>query len=103
MTRPQLPGPRLETDSSAPLAGRPRFRPKRASRPVASVAIHRVTGGCEAYTARKQAAKIQLRNRIVADADAVMRAEGCTRRAGRVRTYGAAGVSSSGHASKGIP
>src|ERR1700720_867789 len=31
-----------------------------------------------------------------------MRAEGCTRTAGRVRTYGAAGVSSSGHASKGI-
>jgi len=46
-----------------------------------------VTGGCEAYTARKQAAKIQLRNRIVADADAVMRAEGCTRTAGRVRTF----------------
>src|SRR5437667_6207367 len=64
--------------------------------------MHRVTGGCEAYTARKQAAKIQLRNRIVVDADAVMRAEGCTRTAGRVRTYGAAGVSSSGHASKGI-
>src|SRR5713226_377010 len=38
----------------------------------------------------------------VADADAVMRAEGCTRTAGRVRTYGAAGVSSSGHAFKGI-
>jgi len=61
-----------------------------------------VTGGCEAYTARKQAAKIQLRNRIVADADAVMRAEGCTRTAARVRTYGAAGVSSSGHVSTGI-
>jgi hypothetical protein len=37
-------------------------RPKLASRPVASVAIHRVTGGCEAYTARKQAVKVQLRN-----------------------------------------
>jgi hypothetical protein len=33
----------------------------RADRPEASVAIHRVTGGCEAYTARKQAVKIQLR------------------------------------------
>jgi len=33
-------------------------------RSVASVAIHRVTGGCEAYTARKQAVKIQLRNLI---------------------------------------
>ena len=40
------------------------------------------------------------KSKIVADADAVMRAEGCTRTAGRVRTYGAAGVSSSGHASK---
>jgi hypothetical protein len=36
----------------------------RAGRSVASVAIHRVTGGCEAYTARKQATKIQLRNRL---------------------------------------
>jgi len=33
----------------------------RAGRPEASVAIHWVTGGCEAYTARKQAVKIQLR------------------------------------------
>jgi hypothetical protein len=33
----------------------------RAGSPVASVAIHRVTGGCEAYTARKRAVKIQLR------------------------------------------
>src|ERR1700693_6469805 len=33
----------------------------RADRPEASVAIHRATGGCEAYTARKQAVKIQLR------------------------------------------
>jgi hypothetical protein len=38
------------------------IRSKLASRPVASVAIHRATGGCEAYTARKQAVKIQLRN-----------------------------------------
>src|SRR5215469_4087739 len=30
--------------------------------PAASVAIRRVTGGCEAYTARKQAARIQLRH-----------------------------------------
>jgi hypothetical protein len=33
-----------------------------AGRPVASVAIRRVTGGCEAYTASKQAVRIQLRN-----------------------------------------
>src|SRR6201981_2969340 len=43
-----------------------RPRPKRASRTVASVAIHRVTGGCEAYTARKEAVKIQLRRPFVA-------------------------------------
>src|ERR1700746_696358 len=43
-----------------------RPRPKRASRPVASVAIHRVTGGREAYTARKEAVKIQLRRPFVA-------------------------------------
>jgi hypothetical protein len=29
--------------------------------PVASVAIHRAIGGCEGYTVRKQAVKIQLR------------------------------------------
>jgi hypothetical protein len=33
----------------------------RADRPEASVATHRATGECEAYTARKQAVKIQLR------------------------------------------
>jgi hypothetical protein len=33
-----------------------------AGRPEASVAIRRVTGGCEAYTARTQAMRIQLRN-----------------------------------------
>ena len=51
-------------------------RPKRASRPVASVAIHRVTGGREAYTARKQAVKIQLRKSACCDAEAVDKAEG---------------------------
>jgi transposase len=39
----------------------PENRDLRASRPIASVAIHWATGGCEAYTARKQAVKIQLR------------------------------------------
>ncbi len=34
-----------------------------AGRPVASVAIRRATGGCEAYIASKQAVRIQLRNR----------------------------------------
>ena len=37
-----------------------------ACRPEASVAIRRVTGGCEAYTVRKQAMRVQLRNRRVA-------------------------------------
>jgi hypothetical protein len=32
-----------------------------AGRPVTSVAIRRATGGCEAYTVRKQAVKTQLR------------------------------------------
>src|SRR6516225_2125812 len=38
-------------------------RPAKASEQAGSdVAIHRATGGCEAYTARKPAVKIQLRN-----------------------------------------
>ena len=36
-----------------------------AGRPVASVASRRATGGCEAYTARKQAARVQLRHLIM--------------------------------------
>ena len=80
------------------------LRSKLASRPVASVAIHRATGGCEAYTARKQAVKIPLRNYYRGDADVVEVAEGsiwddrnCE---GRTEI---AGVASSGHVSKGIP
>ena len=47
-------------------------RPAKASRQaVASVAIHRATGECGAYTTRKQAAKVQLRNTARCDADAV--------------------------------
>ena len=38
-------------------------------------AIHRATGGCEAYTARKQAVKIQLRKPACCDADAADKAE----------------------------
>src|ERR1700752_1834629 len=53
-----------------------RPRQKRASRPVASVAIHRVTGGCDAYTARKEAVKIQLRKPAFCDDGAVGQAEG---------------------------
>jgi len=73
-----------------------------AGRPVASIASRRATGGGEAYTARKQAVRIQLRHRFViatptpsawrkaASRQPIMR--GC---------FGVAGVSSPGHASKG--
>ena len=71
----------------------------RAGRPVASVVIHRVTGGCEAYTARKQAVKIQLRG---CEADAVDEAEGSIGTTDKARSHRLAGVPSSGHASKGI-
>src|SRR5271165_6916561 len=64
-----------------------------AGRPVASVAIRWVTDGCEAYTASKQAARIQLRNRPHCDADAVRRPGGVA---------GIAGVASPGHAYQGI-
>jgi hypothetical protein len=50
-----------------------------AGGPVASVAIRWVTGGCEAYTARKQAVRIQLRKHGHCDADAVRHAEGSIR------------------------
>ena len=77
----------------------------RADRSVVSLAIHRVTGGCEAYTARKQAVKIQLRNRLSWRCRRhSLQAEGSIRddrnREGRT---GIAGVASSGHASKEIP
>jgi len=50
-----------------------------AGRPEASVAVRWATGGREAYTARKRAARIELRNRpVVAKADAVVVAEGST-------------------------
>lgn len=75
-----------------------------AGRPVASVAIRRVTGGCEAYTARKQAVRIQLRNLFFrGDADAVSLAEGRIRTTDKRGCSGVAGVPSPGHAFKGIP
>jgi hypothetical protein len=55
----------------------------RADRPVASVAIRRATGGCEAYTARKQAAKISSEIVSHCDADALVRAEGSIRTTGK--------------------
>jgi hypothetical protein len=62
-----------------------------------------VTGGCEAYTARKQAVKIQLRNR--ASLRCRRSSLGGRQNLGRPRLRGragVAGVSSSGHASIGI-
>jgi hypothetical protein len=78
-------------------------RPKLASRPVASVATHRATGGCEAYTARKQAVKVQLRNLI--DSRCQRCSPGGRQHLGRPQLRGRpriAGVPSSGHDSKGI-
>jgi hypothetical protein len=76
----------------------------RADRPVASVAIHWVTSGCEAYTARKQAVRIQLRNlNYRCDADAFSPAEGSIWQRPLVRgRAGVAGVPSPGHVSTGI-
>ena len=73
-----------------------------AGRPAASVAIRRVTGGCEAYTASKQAMRIQLRNRPHCDVDAVLSAEGSIRYAVTRGVAGIAGVASPGHAYQGI-
>ena len=51
--------------------------PAKASEQAGSeCCIHRVTGGREAYTARKQAVKIQLRKPACCDAEAVDKAEG---------------------------
>jgi hypothetical protein len=74
-----------------------------AGGPVASVAIRRVTGGCEAYTARKQAVSVQLRNRFFI----AMPTPLAWRKAASGQPLmqgwpGVAGVPSPGHASKGI-
>lgn len=73
-----------------------------AGRPEASVAIHWVTGGCEAYTTRMQAVKNQLRNLLVV----AMPTPSSGRKAVLGRPLmqgrsGVAGVPSSGHASTG--
>jgi hypothetical protein len=72
-----------------------------AGRPVASVAIRWVTGGCEAYIASKQAARDELRNRPHCDADAVLSAEGSIRYAVMRGMAGIAGVASPRHAYQG--
>jgi hypothetical protein len=76
---------------------------RRAGRPVASVAIHRATGGCEAYTARVQAMKNQLRNRFPLRCR--RSCPGGRQNSGRPLLRGragVAGVASSGHAPTGI-
>jgi hypothetical protein len=70
-------------------------------RSVASVAIHGVTGGCEAYTVRKQAVRISTEIVYGSDADAFVQAEGSIRQQPLVRGWAEiGGVSSPGHVSK---
>jgi hypothetical protein len=73
-----------------------------AGRPEASVAIRRVTGGCEAYTVSRQVAMVQPRNRPNCDADAVLSAEGSIWRTAMRGAFRIAGVASTGHAYQGI-
>jgi hypothetical protein len=76
----------------------------RADRPVASVAIHRVTGGCEACTARKQAVRISSEIFYRCDADAFSPAEGSIRQRPFLRgRAGVAGVPSRGMFPRGLP
>ena len=72
-----------------------------AGRPVASVAIRRVTDGCEAYTASEQAVRNQPRNWPDCDADAVPLAQGSIRHTVMRGVSGVAGVASPGHAHQG--
>src|SRR5271167_3753152 len=73
-----------------------------AGRPVASVAIRRATGGCEAYTASKQAVRDELRDWSDRDADAMLVAEGSIRHTVRRGVFGITGVASPRHAYQGI-
>ena len=74
-----------------------------AGGPVASVAIRRVTGGCEAYTARKQAVRIQLRNRFIIAMPTPLAWRKAASGQPSMRGWsGVAGVPSPGHASTGI-
>jgi hypothetical protein len=74
-----------------------------AGRPVASVAIRRATGGCEAYTARKQAVMNSApKLSIVAMPTPLTRRKAASGQPLLRGWPGVAGVSSTGHASKGI-
>jgi hypothetical protein len=69
-----------------------------AGRPEASVAIRRATGGCEAYTVRKQAVRIQLRNLIlVAMPTPLALRKAVSRRTANARSVAVAGVPSPWH------
>ena len=74
-----------------------------AGRPVASVAIRRVTGGCEAYTARKQAVMNSApKSSIVAMPTPLTRCKAASGQPLLRGWLGVAGVSSTGHVSQGI-
>jgi hypothetical protein len=79
------------------------FGQRLASGPIASVAIYQVTEGCEAYTARKQAVKNQLRKLLIVAMPTLLvwRKAASGRPILQGRT-GIAGVPSWGHAPKGI-
>ena len=69
-----------------------------AGRPEASVAIRWVTGGCEAYTARTQAMRIQLRNLyIVAMPTPLALRKAASWRTANARSVAVAGVPSPWH------
>ena len=68
-----------------------------AGRPEASVAIRRVTGGCEAYTVRKQAVRISSEIFNRRDAEAVSLAEGSTWTTDMRGGFEVTGVPSPGH------
>ena len=69
-----------------------------AGRPEASVAIRRVTDGCEAYTARTQAMRVQLRNLyIVAMPTPLALRKAASWRTDNARSAAVAGVPSPWH------
>ena len=74
-----------------------------AGGPVASVAIRRVTGGCEAYTVRKQAVRISAPKSLNFATSTPLTWRKTAFRQPILRGWpGVAGVLSPGHVSKGI-
>ena len=75
-----------------------------AGGPVASIASRRATGGGEAYTARKQAVRIQLRHRfVIATPTPLAWRKAASGQPITRGCFGVAGVPSPGHAFKGTP